>query len=261
MKLVDAHCHLEGAEADQADAIVQRAREAGIVHAVLVGQLQKPGDFGRALEIARKFPDYFTPTLGIHPHEAANAHPSDLDALEKLCALPEIAAVGEAGLDYFYDHSPRTKQRELFARQCALAKTLKKPLVVHVRDAHADCAEVLRAEKVERGVIHCFTGDTEAARVYLSLGFSLSISGIVTYKKTDALQEAVKFAPIDRLMVETDSPYLAPVPHRGKKNEPAYVREVAAKVAMLKSMTVEAVAEGTAINAARMFGFEFPSRA
>jgi len=256
MNLVDAHCHLEGAEAQAAEAIVERAKAAGIIHAVLVGQLQKPGDFGMALEISRRFPGYFTPTMGIHPHEAANAGPDDFDALEKLCALPEVAAVGEAGLDYYYDHSPREEQREMFAKQCALAKKLNKPLVVHVRDAHADCADVIKAEKVERGVIHCFTGDTDAARTYLSLGFSISLSGIVTYKKTEALQEAVRFAPLDRLLVETDSPYLAPIPHRGKKNEPAFVREVAAKVASLKSESLETVAEATVRNTAAMFGFK-----
>jgi TatD DNase family protein len=164
-------------------------------------------------------------------------------------------AVGEAGLDYYYDRSPRAEQARVFGAQAALAKSLGKPLVVHVRDAHADCLSILSAERVGSGVIHCFTGDVAAARGYLDLGFHLSVSGVVTYKKTEALAEAVRFAPLERLMVETDSPYLAPVPHRGKKNEPAFVLETARRVAELKGLSLEALAEATTANAARLFGF------
>jgi TatD DNase family protein len=256
MKLVDAHFHLEGAQAEQSETILERARQAGLSHAVLVGQFQGPADFGRALELAARHPTFLTPTMGIHPHEAARASRQDFDLLVEHCQRPEVKAVGEAGLDYFYEHSPREQQRTMFAEQCALAKQVGKPLVVHVRDAHQECDDILGAQGMERGMIHCFTGDTDAARRYLQRGFFLSISGIVTYKKTEALQEAVKFAPLDRLMVETDSPYLAPVPFRGKKNEPAWVREVAAKVAELKGLALEQVAEQTARNAASLFGFE-----
>jgi TatD DNase family protein len=154
-----------------------------------------------------------------------------------------VCAVGETGLDFYYDHSPRDVQERAFRRQCALAKALGKPLVVHVRDAHALCAEVLKSEGVTRGMIHCFTGDTDAARAYLDLGFHLSISGVVTYKKTEALGAAVAFAPVERLLLETDSPFLAPVPYRGKTNEPSFVQETARKVAALKGLDPDALAE------------------
>ncbi|MCI0569778.1 MAG: TatD family hydrolase [Myxococcaceae bacterium] len=255
MRLVDAHCHLEAEETPDVAGVLARARAAGVVHAIVVGQWQRPGDFGNALEVARAHPEFLTPTMGIHPHNAAEASEADLAELERLCALPEVAAVGEAGLDYYYDSSPRDVQAEVLRRQCALARRLGKPLVVHVRDAHEDCVRILAEEGISRGVIHCFTGDTAAARGYLERGMHLSISGIVTYKKTEALQEAVRFAPLDRLLVETDSPYLAPIPYRGKRNEPGYVVETVRKVAELKGVSAEAVADTTTQNAARVFGF------
>jgi len=261
MRLVDSHCHFDRADSAYVEAALERARAAGLVHAVIVGQFQGPGDWGIALEVAAAHPEFLTATLGIHPHEAERATEADLEHLERTCARPEIHAVGEAGLDYYYEHSPREVQRQVFRKQCALAKRLGKPLVVHVRestkggDAHPECEAILKEEGVSQGVIHCFTGDTEAARRYLDLGFLLSLSGVVTYKKTEALQDAVRFAPLDRLMVETDSPYLAPIPYRGKKNEPSYVVETAKKVAELKGVTLERVAEVTTANAAALFGF------
>ncbi|HZI05081.1 MAG TPA: TatD family hydrolase [Archangium sp.] len=261
MRLVDSHCHFDRADSAYVEAALERARAAGLVHAVIVGQFQGPGDWGIALEVAAAHPEFLTATLGIHPHEAERATEADLEHLERTCARPEIHAVGEAGLDYYYEHSPREVQRQVFRKQCALAKRLGKPLVVHVRestkggDAHPECEAILKEEGVSKGVIHCFTGDTEAARRYLDLGFLLSLSGVVTYKKTEALQDAVRFAPLDRLMVETDSPYLAPIPYRGKKNEPSYVVETAKKVAELKGVTLERVAEVTTANAAALFGF------
>jgi TatD DNase family protein len=257
--LIDAHCHLEHEDGALADAQVERARAAGIVYAIVVGQFHAPGDFGRALAVASRHVGFLSPTMGIHPHDAAKATPADVEWLEQTCARPEVVAVGEAGLDYYYDHSPRDVQRQVFAHQAALAKRLGKPLVVHVRDAHADCLEVLKAEGVTEGVIHCFTGDTDAARGYLDQGFHISLSGIVTYPKTDALQAAVRFAPMERLLVETDSPYLAPVPLRGKKNEPANVVHTARKVAELKGLDAEATALEAARNTARVFRLDVPA--
>jgi TatD DNase family protein len=254
MILVDSHCHLERLE--EVSATVERAKAAGVIHAVVIGQFRQPGDFGHALEVARSAPDFFSPTMGIHPHDAAKATEKDFEMLSELCARPEVVAVGEAGLDFYYQHSPRDTQASLLRRQCTLALSIGKPLVVHVRDAHVTCHEILRSQGVRRGVIHCFTGGVDDARRYLDLGFYLSISGIVTYKKTDALQEAVRFAPLDRLLVETDSPYLAPVPHRGRQNEPAYVGEVARKLAELRGLSPEEAALATARNSGALFGFQ-----
>lgn len=254
MKLIDAHCHLERSDYAEVEAILDRARAAGLVHAVVVGQFQGPGDWGNALEVAAAHPDFLSPTLGIHPHEAARATEEDFATLERTCAQPEVRAVGEAGLDYYYDRSPREVQAQVFRRQCALARSLDKPLVVHVRDAHEECDAILREEGIRRGVIHCFTGDTAAARRYLDLGFHISLSGVITYKKTEALQDAVRFTPLDRLMVETDSPFLAPVPHRGRKNEPAHVVETARKLAELKGVSLEELAAATTATTSGLFG-------
>lgn len=257
MRLIDAHCHLETKAFPAPAEVIARAQAAGLVHAVVVGLLQRPGDFGVALELAERFPDFLSPTMGIHPHDVAVATSADWDTLAAHCARDEVVAVGETGLDYFYDHSPREQQLGGFRRHCRLAAQVHKPLVVHVRDAHDDCFEVLSSEQATRGVIHCFTGDIAAARRYLDLGFFLSISGVVTYKKNEPLLEAVRFAPLERLMVETDSPYLAPVPYRGKwPNEPAWVAETAKKVALLKGVDPEALALCCARNAVQLFGLD-----
>lgn len=257
MKLIDAHCHLETKEFPVTTEVIERARAAGVVHAIVVGLLQKPGDFGNALAAARAHPDFLTPTIGVHPHDAATATQADWDELARLAALPEVKAVGETGLDYYYDHSPRDVQARQFRVQCQLAKQVNKPLVVHVRDAHDECFEILKSEGVTRGMIHCFTGDLAAARRYLDLGFHLSISGVVTYKKTEPLQEAVKFAPLERLMVETDSPYLSPAPFRGKwPNEPMRVGETAKKVAELHGRDADEVALACARNTATLLGLD-----
>ena len=252
MILIDAHCHLEVDDFPSAEPVMERAKAQGVVHAVVVGQLQREGGFGLSLPLAQKHPAFLTATMGIHPHDAAKATDADWAELERLCVLPEIRAVGEAGLDFYYDNSPREQQAVAFRRQCALARAAKKPIVIHVRDAHEECARILTEEKMSAGMIHCFTGDTAAARSYLDLGFHLSISGVVTYKKTEALNEACKFAPADRLMVETDSPFLAPIPLRGKKNEPANVALTAAYLAQLRGVEAERFALECAHNSKRL---------
>lgn len=255
MKLIDAHCHLETKDFPVTAEVIERAKAAGVVHAVVVGLLQKPGDFGHALAAAQAHSDFLTPTIGVHPHDAAQATAADWAELERLAALPHVKAVGETGLDFYYDHSPREVQAEKFRFQCQLAKKVNKPIVIHVRDAHEQCAEILASEGMTSGMIHCFTGDLPAARRYLDLGFYLSISGVVTYKKVEALQDAVKFAPLDRLMVETDSPYLSPAPFRGKwPNEPMRVIETAKKVAELHGRDADEVALTCAKNTAALLG-------
>jgi TatD DNase family protein len=257
MKLIDSHCHLELKDFPISTDVIARAKAAGVIHAVVVGLLQKTGDFGNALAAAQANSDYLTPTYGIHPHDAAIASQSDLDELARLVSLPQVKAVGETGLDFYYNHSPADIQEKIFRIQCQLAKSQNKPIVIHVRDAHEQCAQILESEKMTSGMIHCFTGDTDAARKYLNLGFHLSISGVVTYKKTEALQAAVAFAPVERLMLETDSPYLSPDPFRGKwPNEPMRVEHTARKVAQLKSMDADELAFTCAKNTVNLLSID-----
>jgi TatD DNase family protein len=252
---IDSHAHLDGEDfAGDLEAVIARAR-AALAHVVLVGLWRKPGDFGNARALAARDPALFSATIGVHPHDCARVPAEDWAACERLARDPATVAVGETGLDYHYDLSPREAQVESFRRSIGIAAAAGKPLVVHVREADADCARVLREAGVPaRGaVIHCFTGDAAAARAYLDLGLFVSVAGIVTFRTAEPIREAVRIVPRDRLLVETDSPYLAPVPFRGKRNEPAHVVETVKKVAETWGTTFEEVARATAENARRLF--------
>jgi len=254
--LVDSHAHLDFEDFQgDIDAVVDRARAAGVERIVAVGLWRAPGDFGNALELARSRPGVFAATAGIHPHECARVPEADWERSARLAADPAVVAVGETGLDYHYDLSPREVQRESFRRSIRIARAVGKPLVVHVREADLDCAALLREEGIPAagGVIHCFTGDWAAARTYLDLGLHISVAGIVTFKAAGAIRDAVRRIPRERLLVETDSPFLAPVPFRGRRNEPAHVIHVAAKVAELWGVRAGEVAEVTTGNAVRFF--------
>lgn len=255
--LVDAHAHLDADRYADLDEVIARARTAGLERIVCVGVWRGPGaGFGDAVAHARREPGYFSATVGFHPHEAKDVGPGDWAEAEALARDPAVCAIGEAGLDYHYDLSPREVQAEVFRRCIRLAHAVEKPLVVHTRLADADTVRILREEGVpaKGGVIHCFTSDAPAARDYLDLGLLISVAGIVTFKNAEAIREAVRLVPHDRLMVETDCPYLAPIPFRGKRNEPAYVAHTAAKVAELWGTTPEDVARVTGENAKRFFG-------
>jgi TatD DNase family protein len=255
--LVDAHCHIDAKRFDGERAeMLARARHAGVRRFITIGC--DVANSRRALGLAATHPDVFA-TVGVHPHEAGEAGAADAgfeEALRDLAGHPKCVGIGECGLDYYYDHSPREVQREVFATQVGLAQELGKKLMIHVRDAWEDCVSILRSAGGPNhgGVIHCFTGGPDQAREALDLGFHLSIPGVLTFKNAADLVDAVKEAPLDRLLVETDSPYLAPVPHRGKRNEPAFVVEVARKIAELKDMSLEAVVQQTGKNAATLFG-------
>jgi len=253
--LIDSHAHLDGEDyrADL-DAVVARAR-AALAGVVLVGLWRGPGDFGNARELARRDPGFFAATAGIHPHDCARVPEADWEACERLARDPATVAVGETGLDFHYDLSPREVQVASFRRSIGMAGRAGKPLVVHVRQADAECARVLRDEGIppRGGVIHCFTGDAAAAREYLDLGLHVSVAGIVTFKTAVPIREAVRVVPRDRLLLETDSPYLAPVPFRGRRNEPAYLLATARQVAEIWGTTFEEVARVTAENARRLF--------
>jgi TatD DNase family protein len=264
MPLIDSHAHLDFDDygEDLAETL-RRARAAGLVHVVVVGQWRdpvdsRPGSRGGmsaardAIELARQDRSFLSATAGIHPHDAARATAADLREQEAICAEPDCIAVGECGLDYHYDRSPRDVQRDVFAAQVRLAKALKKPVVVHTREADADTAAILEREMgPERGVIHCFTGDWAAAQRYLALGLHISLSGVLTFKAADALRDAAARIPLERLLVETDCPFLTPVPHRGKRNEPAYVRLTAERLAQVRDIPVAEVERRTTENARR----------
>jgi TatD DNase family protein len=260
--LVDSHAHLDFEEygSELAD-VATRARDAGIVHIVLVGQYREQGGIaaaGEALKLSRTDPELYSATAGIHPHEAAHATDADLAALERLCADPDIFAVGECGLDYHYDRAPRDVQRERFAAQVRLARKLGKPVVVHTREADEDTAAILEREMgKDGGIIHCFTGDWAAAQRYLALGLNISLSGVLTFKSAEALREAAARIPLERLLVETDSPYLAPVPYRGRRNEPAYAVRTAAALAAVRGIPLAHVERATTENARRVLRLRF----
>ncbi len=257
MSLTDSHAHLDFEDYQgDLEGVVERARAAGVSRIVLVGLWRAPGSFGNALELAAARPELFSATVGVHPHDCAKVPEADWDACARLAGDARVVAVGETGLDFHYDHSPRPAQLASFRRSLAMARDARKPVVVHVREADAPCAEVLRSEGVpdRGGVIHCFTGGWEQARAYLDLGLHVSVAGVVTFRTAEALRDAVRRIPRDRLLVETDCPFLAPVPHRGRRNEPAYVARTAEKVAELWGTTLDDVARLTTENARRLFG-------
>jgi TatD DNase family protein len=254
--LIDSHAHLDSEDYEgDLDAVVARAREAGLERIVCIGLWRRPGGFGNALELAAREPSFFAATVGVHPHECARVPEADWRTAEAMSRDPRIVAVGETGLDFHYDYSPRDVQEACFRRSVRMAHAAGKPLVVHVREADEVCARVLREEGVPAagGVIHCFTGDAAAARAYLDLGLHVSAAGVVTFKTADAIREAIRIVPRDRLLVETDCPFLAPVPYRGKRNEPAYVAKTAEKVAEVWGVPVEEVARATTENVRRLF--------
>ena len=256
MSLVDSHAHLdfEDFEGDL-DGVVARAAAVGVDRIVVVGLWRAPGSFGNAVALATERPATFAAIAGIHPHECARVPEADWEESERLAASPVVVGVGETGLDYHYDLSPRDAQRDSFRRSLRIARAVGKPVVVHVREADADCAAILAEEGLPEagGVIHCFTGDWPAARTYLDLGMHVSVAGIVTFKTAGEIREAVRLVPRDRLLVETDSPFLAPVPFRGKRNEPAHVIHVASKVAEVWGVSPGEVAEVTTANVKRLF--------
>ncbi len=261
MPLIDSHAHLDSEDyAADLDAVVARARAAGLERIVCIGLWRRPGEFGNALELATRDPGFFSATVGIHPHECARVPEEDWARHAVLARDPRVVAVGETGLDFHYDHSPRPVQEASFRRSLAAAREAGKPVVVHVREADEACLRVLREDGVPPagGVIHCFTGDAAAARAYLDLGLFISVAGVVTFKTAGAVREAVKIVPRDRLLVETDSPFLAPVPHRGRRNEPAHVVETARRVAEVWGAALDEVARATTANARRLFGIDSP---
>jgi TatD DNase family protein len=253
--LVDTHCHLDAEYfPDGPDAVLARARAGGVGAFVCVGVSTLPAA-QHAIALAERRPDVVA-TVGVHPHDASTLDAPLFAAFEALARHERVVAVGEAGLDYHYDHSPRRAQREVFAKFVALARMVNKPLVVHTRSAPADTLEILEQEGARDvgGVIHCFSEDRAFAARALGLGFDLSFSGIVTFKNAVAVRDVAAWAPLDKILVETDSPYLAPVPLRGKPCEPAYVVHTARAVAELRQLPPDELFRATTRNAISRFG-------
>jgi TatD DNase family protein len=260
LALADAHCHLDASYFPEgADAVLARATAAGVVGFVVVGVGTDLTQARSAVDLARRRPEIVAACVGIHPHDAVSWSEAAHDELRGLARQTEVVAVGEIGLDYHYNHSPREVQRDVFARLIGLARELGKPIVVHTREAAEDTLAILEREGARDvgGIIHCFSEDRPFAARALDLGFDVSLSGIVTFKSALAVQEVAAWAPLDRILVETDSPYLAPVPLRGKKCEPANVVHTARRVAELRGIPVEEVAMATLANTERRFGKRF----
>jgi TatD DNase family protein len=253
--LIDSHAHIQGKEYSvEVDAVISRARESGVEKIIAVGGAGDMSSNTEAVALAESLPDVYA-TVGMHPHDAKDVGEDELRKIRELTSRSKVIAVGETGLDYYYNHSPHDVQRRAFSQFIHMACETGLPIVVHERDAAQAVAELLRGEGSGklRGVIHCFTGNYAAACVYLDLGFYLSFTGIITFKNAEPLREVVRKVPLERMFVETDSPYLTPVPHRGKRNEPAFVRLVAETVARVKGISLEDVAERTSQNVQNLF--------
>lgn len=252
--LVDSHCHLDFPDFDgELDAVMNRAAEAGVGMALTIST--HVTRFDQVLAVAERYDNVFC-TVGIHPHEAATEPEVTAEQLIRLADHPKVVGIGETGLDYFYEHSPRAAQQKNFRAHIWAAREAGLPLVVHTREADMDMARILTDEQVTgrfSGVLHCFSSSRALAETALSLGLYISLSGIVTFKKATDLRETARDLPLDRLLVETDSPYLAPVPKRGKRNEPAFVAHTAAELARLREMDLRALSTATTENFFELF--------
>ena len=261
MELIDSHAHIDFPQfAEDRDAMLDRARAAGVTTLLAIGTGPGPEKLDSALPFAEQH-DWIYATVGIHPHEAKEVTPSHLDELAKLAKHPKVIAWGEIGLDYFYDHSPREVQQRLFRDQMDLAKEAKLPVVIHCRDAWPDCLNIL--EEVWRptglgGILHCFTSTVEDARRGIEMGFLVSFAGNSTYPKTQNLRDVAKALPLEKILIETDAPYLAPQAFRGKRNEPAYVAEVARTLASVRNLSPDELAAATSENFRRLFRLARP---
>ena len=253
--MIDSHCHLDFADyAEDRAEVLARARGAGVSAFVCIGSGKDTVSARQAVALAAAEGDVFA-AVGVHPHDVGEMSEADWTALDGLARAARVVGIGETGLDYHYDHSPRDVQKAAYERFIALARVVRRPVISHVRDAHEDAVEILRVAGAAEvgGVIHCFTGGVAEARRYLDLGHHLSFSGILTFKNAQPIRDAAAFAPLERLLIETDAPYLAPIPHRGKRNEPAYIVETLRVLAEVRGAAVGDVEAATAENTRRLF--------
>lgn len=257
IELFDTHCHLNPRYLkEDVEDVIERAHAAGVTRLTVIGCGPSIEETKESLRIAERFEGVYA-TIGLHPHESSEWNDTLAAQLEELASHPKVVAIGECGLDYHYDHSPREQQRDAFRAQLALAERVDKPVVIHNRSSDEDCIAILREhykDRQARGVIHCFSSGQELADCALELGFHLGFTGIITFKNGENVREVLRNTPRDRIVIETDAPFLAPIPYRGKTNEPAYVRHVAEKIAEVHSLSFEEVAEQTTANARALYG-------
>lgn len=256
--LIDSHCHLDGPRFDDdRDEVLARAREAGVELLLAIGTGDGPPDLEAALRLAEKHPEIYA-TVGVHPHDAAKAEAATIARLIELCRREKVLALGEIGLDYHYEHAPRAVQKRVFVEQMEAAREARKPIVIHTREAWDDTLDLLRAHWADAGlggVMHCFSGDAAQAKASLDLGFHISFAGMLTFGRSAELRETAKTVPLDRLLVETDSPYLTPEPHRKiRRNEPRFVVETARRLAAVRGEDFETIRAATTANFRRLFG-------
>jgi TatD DNase family protein len=252
--VIDSHCHLDDRRFNEdRDAVIQRALDAGVEALCTIGTGDGPPRLDAAVDLADRHSRVWA-TVGVHPHHASKADDTTLATLEELARHPKVVALGEIGLDYHYDFSPRDRQRALFAEQLDLAGRLGLPIAIHTREAWEDTFAILEAHwnPTPGGIMHCFSGGPEEAARSVRMGFHVSIAGMVTYPKATNIHESARMVPLDRLLVETDAPYLPPAPHRGRRNEPAYLVETARRVAELRGEEFGVVADSTAANWRRL---------
>ena len=248
----DSHCHLDDRRfADDLDTVLDRAAAAGVTRILTIGTGDGPPEVDRAVRLADRYPQIYA-SIGVHPHDAAKVTPQTYDDLRALSTHPKVVAFGEIGLDYHYDFSPRETQREVFIEQLKLARAVNLPITIHTREAWDDTMSILREHWSGEGVMHCFTGDPSQAQEALGLGFHLSYGGVVTFKTAENVRESARITPADRLLIETDAPYLAPIPYRGKRNEPSMMVETARRLAEIRETTMEAIAALTSANFDRL---------
>ncbi len=254
--VVDTHCHLADPKLrGEVDDVLARAREAGVRTIVSVGAIGSIETDRMTVEIAERNPGVWA-AIGVHPHDAKDCDSTRIAQLRELARAPKVVAIGESGLDFHYMHSPAAAQEESLRRHLEFAAEIEKPIVIHCRDAEQRLVEIVREIGIppRGGVIHCFTGDQAAAREFLALGFYISFSGILTFKNVAPIREAARFVPEDRVLVETDAPYLAPEPYRGRRNEPGYVIRTLEILAKLRDVDAAALGSQIIANSARIFG-------
>ena len=254
MSLIDSHCHLDFPDfVDELDAVIDRARSAGVEQMITIGtRIEKAA---RLVEIAERYDSVFF-TVGTHPHEAAREAAADFAAMRRFAEHPKCVGIGEAGLDYHYDKTPRDIGARVFRTHIAAARQSGLPIVIHARDADTDVAAILQDEMGKgafKGLLHCFTASALLAEAALSLGLFISFSGVLTFKNSQNLREIARTVPMDRVLVETDAPFLAPVPYRGKRNEPAFVAATARTLAEVKGVSIQTIAQETSANTLRLF--------